>query len=262
MIVRNEESHLEACLNSAHRSVDEIVVVDTGSTDTTKSIARRFTQKVFDFEWIDDFSAARNCAASHAQSDWIIFLDADERMLPTSWVRLLEAIKDPNIHGFRLEVLNYRREKHWHPIDLIPECLETQDCFHSFILNFSPRVYRNRQQIEWRSCVHETFLPSMRDLNLPYTDLRGAFIHHIGGGRAQEDLDRKLRYYLKLLLMKVRNQPENKNAWLELGLTFTELQFLDKALVAYDRASQLAPDWEEPRKNAERIREHLGLGVK
>src|SRR3990167_5438874 len=82
MIVKNEEKYLEQCLNSVKDLVDEIIIVDTGSTDKTKEIWKKFDFahkiKFFDFKWIDDFSAARNESLKHAAKDWILVLDADE----------------------------------------------------------------------------------------------------------------------------------------------------------------------------------------
>lgn len=78
MIVRNESKVLARCLDSVKDFVDEIIVVDTGSTDDTKAIAKTYTDKIYDFEWIDDFSAARNFAFSQATSDWVMWLDADD----------------------------------------------------------------------------------------------------------------------------------------------------------------------------------------
>lgn len=81
MIVKDEEEVLGQCLNSVKDIVDEIIIVDTGSTDQTKEIAKTFTDKVIDFEWIDDFSAARNFAFSQATMDYIFWLDADDILL-------------------------------------------------------------------------------------------------------------------------------------------------------------------------------------
>ncbi|MCY2907094.1 glycosyltransferase family 2 protein [Bacillus anthracis] len=78
LIVKNEEEMLGKCLESLRRVIEEIIVVDTGSTDSTKEIARQFTDKVYDFEWMNDFSEARNFAASKANGEWIIAIDADE----------------------------------------------------------------------------------------------------------------------------------------------------------------------------------------
>lgn len=81
MIVKNEEEVLRQCLTSVKDLCDEIIIVDTGSTDKTKEIAQEFTQKIFDFEWIDDFSAARNFAFSKATMDYIFWMDADDILL-------------------------------------------------------------------------------------------------------------------------------------------------------------------------------------
>lgn len=78
MIVKNEEETLEACLKSATEIVSEIIVVDTGSTDKTKEIAYKFTDKVYDFKWCNDFSKARNFSLSKATNDYVLILDADE----------------------------------------------------------------------------------------------------------------------------------------------------------------------------------------
>jgi len=81
MIVKNEEDVLDRCLSSARDIVDEIIIVDTGSTDNTKNIALKYTDNIFDFEWINDFSAARNNAFSKATKDYILWLDADDVIL-------------------------------------------------------------------------------------------------------------------------------------------------------------------------------------
>jgi glycosyltransferase involved in cell wall biosynthesis len=81
MIVKNEEMVIGRCLNSVKGIVDEIIIIDTGSTDSTKEIAKGFTDNVFDFEWINDFSAARNYSYSKATMDYILILDADDVIL-------------------------------------------------------------------------------------------------------------------------------------------------------------------------------------
>ena len=78
MIVKNEEEVLARCLDSAAAVADEIVIVDTGSTDKTREIAERYTDKVYSFAWRDDLAAARNVAFSHAERDFILWLDADD----------------------------------------------------------------------------------------------------------------------------------------------------------------------------------------
>ena len=78
MIVKNEEAVFARCLDSVTELVDEVVIVDTGSTDKTREISRRYTKKVFDFKWTDDFSAARNYAFGKAAMDYQMWLDAND----------------------------------------------------------------------------------------------------------------------------------------------------------------------------------------
>jgi cellulose synthase/poly-beta-1,6-N-acetylglucosamine synthase-like glycosyltransferase len=93
MIVKNEEKYLARCLASLKPMVDEMIIVDTGSTDTTRDIAEVFGAKVFDYEWHDDFAAARNHSLEQAQGDWILVMDADEVIAPTDHDNILDLIK-------------------------------------------------------------------------------------------------------------------------------------------------------------------------
>ncbi len=92
MITKNEEHFLEQCLNSVKELVDEIIIVDTGSTDQTKEIASKFTDKIYDFQWCDDFSAARNESLKHAAKDWILVLDADEVISKQDHPKIIQLI--------------------------------------------------------------------------------------------------------------------------------------------------------------------------
>ena len=109
MIVRNEERFLPGCLESVRGLVDEIIVVDTGSTDRTAEIARSFGARVFDFEWRDDFSAARNESLRHAGSDWILYLDADERIDCGGIDNCIRAAAaHPDFDAFSVLIRNFR----------------------------------------------------------------------------------------------------------------------------------------------------------
>lgn len=92
MIVKNEEQTLERCLSGVADLVDEIVILDTGSTDRTKEIAGRFTDRVYDFVWVNDFAAARNKAFSYATKDYIFWLDADDILLDEDRSKFLKLV--------------------------------------------------------------------------------------------------------------------------------------------------------------------------
>ena len=90
MIVKNEEKVLARCLDGIKSAVDEIIITDTGSTDKTKETALKYTDKVFDFKWSDDFSAARNFSFSKGTCDFLMWLDADDIITPENAEKLLE----------------------------------------------------------------------------------------------------------------------------------------------------------------------------
>ncbi|MDO4283116.1 MAG: glycosyltransferase [Clostridia bacterium] len=124
MIVKNEEDVLKRCLESVQDITDEIIIVDTGSTDNTKKIAKEFTNKIYHFSWVDDFAKARNYSFSKATKDYILWLDADDVILPKDKEKFKEFKKtlDKNIDivmmkyncGFDSEgnpTLSYYRER-------------------------------------------------------------------------------------------------------------------------------------------------------
>ena len=105
MIVKNEEKVLARCLESIKNAVDEIIIVDTGSTDTTKKIALKYTDKVYDFKWIDDFSAARNYTFSKGSKDFLMWLDADDIISPENSAKLI-ALKE-QLNGIDIVMMKY-----------------------------------------------------------------------------------------------------------------------------------------------------------
>jgi len=106
MIVKNESEHLARCLESAQGTVDEIVIVDTGSTDGTVAIAERFGARVLHRAWTDDFSAARNVSLEAATGDWALVLDADEALSAPRGDAFRQRLLETDAAGFRLIVRN------------------------------------------------------------------------------------------------------------------------------------------------------------
>lgn len=94
MIVKNEEDSLGRCLDSVYQLVDEINIIDTGSTDQTKKIADKYTKRIYDFEWVYDFAKARNYAFEKATKDYILWLDADDVFLKEDQDKFLELKKN------------------------------------------------------------------------------------------------------------------------------------------------------------------------
>lgn len=142
MIVKDEESVLDRCLASLADLMDEIIIVDTGSTDRTKEIAARYTDQIYDFVWVNDFSAARNFAFSKASKDYIYTADADE-------------VLDAENHR-RFAFLKYSLVPE---IDIVQMKYITPDDYNT-VMNirneYRPKLYRRLRQFRWVDPVHET----------------------------------------------------------------------------------------------------------
>ncbi|WP_010676897.1 glycosyltransferase [Bacillus timonensis] len=105
MIVKNEEENLRNCLVNSKPYINELVIIDTGSTDETKEIAREFGAQVYDFEWNNDFSEVRNFALSKSNSDWNLILDADEQVIKWDQDKVNNILESKNLIG-RINIKN------------------------------------------------------------------------------------------------------------------------------------------------------------
>ncbi|WP_315793795.1 glycosyltransferase family 2 protein [Paenibacillus sp. BIC5C1] len=116
MIVKDEERVLERCLSSVQDLADEIIIVDTGSTDKTKEIAKKYTDKIYDFKWCNDFSKARNKSLLHATGKWILVMDADEYISEEEhqdWRNFLQTEELFPHLAYTLPVINFTGEKEY-----------------------------------------------------------------------------------------------------------------------------------------------------
>ncbi|HIH11662.1 TPA: tetratricopeptide repeat protein [Candidatus Woesearchaeota archaeon] len=226
MIVKDEEQFLECCLQSVQGVVDEIVIVDTGSSDRTKEIAARFTSSLFDFGWVDDFAAARNYALSKATSDWILILDADEVLDEQSHTLVREALLNSAVDGYTIITRNYSNhssQSGWQ--SLIDPVRFGQNVFYGWSPSQKVRLFRRLPGVLFEGCVHEVVEPSLKRLHLVVQSLP-LVVHHYGAVRGSTD---KLKSYLALAKKKVAVHQQDPQAYLELGIEYKEAGNLDAA---------------------------------
>lgn len=142
MIVKNEEAVLKDCLDSICGLMDEIIIVDTGSTDSTKEIAARYTDKIYDFTWCNDFSAARNFAFSKATGDYIYSADADEYIDKDNRARFMR-LKQALLPEVEIVQMIYITEQINHPTE-------------NFARDLRPKLFKRLREFTWIEPVHET----------------------------------------------------------------------------------------------------------
>jgi GT2 family glycosyltransferase len=166
MIVRDEESNLPKALESVRGIFDEIVVVDTGSTDRTAEVARSFGARVFDFVWVDDFAAARNAALARATGDYAFWLDADDVVEPHEREKLRALLGSLRPDEDRACVVRCA-------------CDPGEDGSGGETVVDHIRLFPLREGIRWTYRVHEQILPALRRANIPvrWTDLT---VRHTG----------------------------------------------------------------------------------
>lgn len=211
MIVRNEEENLVECLNSIRDEVDEIIIVDTGSEDQTEEIASNFTDKIYHFEWNGDFSAARNFAISLCSGQWILCLDADEKL--------------DSGQGSIRQLINNNLEAEVFGLPLLTSSDTEYERFTVI------RLFRNTADYHFVGTIHEQVV-------IPNTDVVGIgdapVIWHKSITRKKRN---KKRYRnLQLLKQQLKNNPDNYYLKYYMGVEWLGIGRYEKALPCFREA--------------------------
>lgn len=216
LIVRDEEERLPGCLASIAPLVDEIVVVDTGSRDTTVEVARAHGAIVLESPWRDDFSAARNLAIGEARGRWILSIDADEHVAPISRASIEELLAAEDVAAYMVLLRP------------APGHTPYREC----------RLFRNAPDIRFEGAIHERVFPSVtahavrEGLRIGRCPL---LVEHDG----ESARDAKARRDLPLLVAHVESFPDDIDQWRRLADTAAACGDADLARRAYERAVEL-----------------------
>jgi len=190
LIVKNESENIARCLESQRNIADEIIVVDTGSTDNTKDIALSYGAKIYDFEWNNNFGDAKNFALSKASGDWIIFLDADEYFEKNTQKNLSFVIKRIN------------NDKSYDSI--LFKMLHTEG-FNGRVISVNPavRAFRGKQKIRFVGAVHEQ--PVNKDNTLYAANITDYSLTVYHTGYSSVLLPEKVNRNLEILKKEIEN---------------------------------------------------------
>jgi len=226
MIVKDEAGNLSRCLNSVRGVADEIIIVDTGSTDNTKKIALTYTEKVYDFEWIEDFAAARNYAASFATGDWILTLDADDEMEQEDIVLLLELIKNNSVEAYFFPTISYVGEERG---------LDT-------VINMNLRLYKNNKDYKYTGRIHEQLASNIIKINpKARMESKNVRIYHYGYISKEVSTKGKRTRNKKILDLMLEESKEDAFVLFNMGNEYFASNNYNCALDFYRRALQNLP---------------------
>lgn len=224
MIVKNEEEFLPKCLESIRDYVDEIVIVDTGSTDSSLEIATSYGARIYHHPWEDHFSKHRNQSFSYAKGDWILYIDADEELLPGSGGALSETVT--------------AAEGNVDAIAVVLECIF--DDGKSMAYNNAIRVFRNHRGFYFKGRVHNYIVGVKNALCSPI------HLFHHGYNLNEEGRKRKFERTTKLLKMDIADDPSDPRphhflsaSYLSEKMAGEALDEARKALSLYERKEAL-----------------------
>ena len=230
IIAKNEEKYIEECLKRLQPYGFEIIVTDTGSTDRTKEIASKYADKVLDFEWIDDFSAARNFCAEHASNNWILALDCDEYVnsIDVKVLRILMQ-KFPRYTGvIRLKNLAVRKDgKMGYGVDDVT------------------RLY-NRNYYKFVAAIHEqvTIIDEQKREETMQCFLIPAEIVHHGYALTPEEMQAKQERNLRMLYKQIEAGVDDPYIYFQAGQSELILEKYECAIDLFEKALSMSPSIE------------------
>jgi glycosyltransferase involved in cell wall biosynthesis len=208
MIVKNEQKNLDRCLASVHGTIDEMIVVDTGSTDLTMEIAAAHGARVFQFTWQNDFSQARNYSLEQAEGTWIMFLDGDEELETSTRRNIKELLQTTTADAVGVTVRNFNP----------PQSLTE---YHD---SYQVRIFRNRPDYRFEQAVHNQILPSIIRAGGTVLEQRSLIWWHYGYmERNVQGGEDRVKRSLKMLEEAVNKDPQNAYLNAKLGIIYYHL---------------------------------------
>ncbi len=217
MIVKNEEKYIAQCLKSAALLVDEIIIVDTGSTDNTLEIASEFQPKIFRHPWENDFGKARNHSLAQATGDWILVLDADESLYMEDIQKLKDILKQTKANGVSLKFHNF-----------IDEGSE-----ENYNTHMGVRIFKNHC-FHYQGAIHEQLMPINNTvaINIETTDVRVRHFGYLKSNSGKKKRERNIPIIQKLL----DENPQDSFQLFNMGNEYMSDDDYNKALLYFEKA--------------------------
>lgn len=227
MIVRNEEQNLSRCLESVKGTVDDILIVDTGSTDRTMDIARRFGAQIVEYSWKNDFADARNEGLRQVHDGWIFHLDADEKLTYESAAAVKRVIERTTADALMVNIRNFQTGQ-----DLVKWLDDPQI-----------RLFRGDRSYRYEQSVHEQIGKSITRSG-GRIDNTGLVIEHFG---YTEEPAKKAQRNLPLLLAALDENPDDAYLHFKMGETLKAMNRFEEARLAFEKVfdchfKSLAPE--------------------
>ncbi|WP_407311330.1 glycosyltransferase [Desulfosporosinus sp. SB140] len=227
MITKNEEDSISACLESVKNLVQEIIVVDTGSTDQTPELVLAEGGKLLKFAWEDDFARARNFSLLQASCPWILVLDADEVLEPVSQQYFSDLLNDEAAEGYFLNIINIREDGAELSRDQVV------------------RLFRNKPEYIFEGAIHEQIVPSILRYRGRECLLSSELtLKHRGYSESIVSRKEKIPRNMRILRKHLDNNQKDNFLWYCLGLEYYQEGNIEEGLNCLRTALSLMLGWE------------------
>ena len=217
LIVKNEEKYIKTCMESLQDFADEIIVVDTGSTDKTKEICSNYGALITDYKWDDSFANARNFCLDHCTKSWIIRVDGDEALPLMTKVNIYNAIVNNEADAFLVPIQNIQPNG-------------------TYELSSTIRVFKNNPKYRYTGRVHEEIDESLKQAKAKVLKINNPFIHY---GYLKGIQDQKSAFYLHLLKLDYADNPNNFKTNMNLANYYYHHNNYETAIEFYKDAVRL-----------------------
>lgn len=224
MIVKNEEKYIKMCLENAMKLVDEIIIVDTGSTDKTKDIIKEFNNnniKIIDYKWENDFSKARNISLKNATGDWILMLDADEKILCDP-IKVRNILENSDADGYKIPLYNIMN------VDMI--------IYSAVYVKF----IRNNKGYEYEGAIHEQINIPQMETDKYIIDSSICNIVHYGYLNSVVKDKNKADRNLKILKNELKRNPKQPFVYYNIGVTYEVMGDYNKAIKYFFKCNDIS----------------------
>jgi len=238
MLVCNEEKVLSRCLESAKGLYDELVIVDTGSSDKSVEIAREYGAEIINVRWKDDFAWARNVGLKAATCDWVFLLDPDETLAPKDIKKFRHLTEIEGVQIWQIPTRNYTNNSFI--TGFMPSIgeYEEEKGFRGYVDSVKTRLFKNKLGLRFEGIVHE-----MIDYQAFRRKLVGRKasipIHHRPEGKTPRSGHNKSFFMLSICEKKAELYPGDAQAWWELGAVQHILGMNTKAIESIKRSIKL-----------------------
>ncbi|GMQ64318.1 TPR domain-containing glycosyltransferase [Vallitalea sp. AN17-2] len=219
MIVKNEEKYLVKCLESVKELVDEMIIVDTGSIDSTVDIAKKFGAKILHYTWDNNFSNARNFSLKYASKDWILLMDGDDEFAKEDYSKFIQLVNTSSKDAHYFKTLSYAGK------------IKN----NNIITNLNLRLLKNNKKYKFRGAIHEQITPIEGKMDYNNCSSEDIKIYHYGYLTDVAKDKNKRKRNITIIEKALENDPHNPFHIFNLGNEYYAMDKKEKALELYNK---------------------------